>query len=99
MNKKDCENLGCILSSGESKDEIIEKIFVLDSRIKDEFIAFEEVHGRSEAVDELYIELMTERYGHGWCLKKAVTKEISKDIMIEARKTVYGDDYHPSLFK
>jgi len=105
MNKKDCESIGFILSDSESIDEITQRLFELDKRIEPEFIAFEEVAGRSKEVDELTEKLMDEAHkdNHAWLhwslLKKEKLNRTYSECLEEARRTVYGDDYHSSLFK
>ena len=97
MNKKDVENIGYILSKVKTRDELLDEIFELDSRIKDEYEMFEMAMGRSEAVDELTEKLMVERYGHKWPLLRE--KPPYGEVLDEARRKIYGDDYHPSIFK
>ena len=97
VNKKDIENIGYILSSVKTRDELLGSIFELDERIKDEYELFEEAAGRSEAVNELTEKLMVERYGHKWALLREHPPY--GEVLDEARRVIYGDDYHPSIFK
>ena len=105
MNKSDCENIGLILSDFRSIEELKRRLFYLDKRIEPEFEAFEEVAGRDKEVDELANKLMDEAHKdnhawHPWCmLKKENLNRTYADCLDEARKTVYGDDYHPSFFR
>ena len=97
MNKKDVENIGYILSKVRTCDELLDDMFELDPRIKDEYEMFEAAQGRSEAVNELTEKLMVERYGHKWALLREHPPY--GDVLDEARRKIYGDDYHPSIFK
>lgn len=103
MNKKDCEDIGFILSDSKSFEESKHRLFEMDIRIETEFIGFEEVAGRSKDVNELAEKLMDGAHKdtlHHWSmLKKENLKRTYKDCLDEARKTVYGEDYHPALFK
>ena len=91
MNKSDVEKLGYILSDSESWEEAKERVFDIDKRIKDEFLLFEDVAGRHIKVEELFNRLMVDRYGPGWsCLRE---KPPFSEVMEEARRSVYGEDY------
>lgn len=99
MNKKDCESIGYLLSIATSQQEIHESLFALDSRIEPEYIGFEEVQGRSEAVMELFNKIMKDENGPDWCLrKKEFLKRTTKEVMEQARREIYGDDYNPAFF-
>ena len=105
MNKEDCEQIAYLLSEyGEIENEkLFQGIFNMDPRIEQEYIGFEACAGRSEAVNNLANKLMCERnntrYTH-WCLlKKENLKCPYSQCLDEARKEIYGDDYHPSLFE
>jgi len=105
MNKKDCEHIGFILSNSKDFEELKYSLFEMDTRIEPEFIAFEEVAGRSKEVDDLAEKLMDEAHkeNHEWyhwsMLKKENLNRTYGECLEEARKTVYGEDYHPSLFR
>lgn len=99
MNKKDCESIGYLLSIARDPQEIRERLFVLDSRIEPEYIAFEVVQGRDEDVMELFNKIMVDENGPNWCLtKKEFLKHTTKEVMEQARREIYGDDYNPAFF-
>ncbi len=98
MNKKDCDDIGYILSCFPHSDKIRKELFLLDERIEPEYSMYEYTQGRDERVMELFNQKLEQAYGPKWCMLKAVTKEVTKSALTEARKEVYGDDYHPSLF-
>ncbi len=98
MNKKDCDEIGYILSCFPHSDKIREAIFLLDERIEPKYLMYEFTQGRDERVRELFEQKLEQTYGPNWCMLKAVTKKVTKSVMAEARKEIYGDDYHPSLF-
>jgi hypothetical protein len=104
MNKKDCDSIGLILSMSENREDLHERLFELDPRIKEDFEAYERMAGRDIAVDELFDKKMAEKYGTPhWCLLKSTatleSKKVRVELLEEARREIYGDDYHPSLFK
>jgi len=102
MNKKDCEQIGYLLSISYSMEELREGLFKMDQRIKPQWESFEEIQGRSEEVDKLADELMCERNPcsiHWSLLKKEHLKCTYKTALEDARKQIYGDDYHPNMFK
>lgn len=100
MNKKDCENIGYILSRKQSLGELLEHMFELDPRIEPEYVGFSEVQGRSDKVDELALELVERYNGKDWSITKpgSLIKTYGK-CLEEARKEIYGEDYHPGMFK
>lgn len=99
MNKKDCESIGYLLSISRDPQEIREHLFDLDSRIEPEYIGFEEVQGREEDVTELFNKIMKDENGPDWCLrKKEFLKHTAKEVVEQARKEIYGDDYNPAFF-
>ena len=103
MNKKECEYIAYLLSEYGAGEELLQGIFDMDSRIEPGYVGFEECAGRSEKVDELANKLMCERnntpYHHYSLMKKEYLKCSYSQCLEEARKEIYGDDYHPSLFK
>lgn len=100
MNKKDCEQIGYILSISSSQDELRQRLFELDSRIESEYKGFEEVQGRNDEVDALADKIMTEQNGHGQSLiKKEALKCSYGECLEKARRQIYGDNYNPSYFK
>ena len=102
MNKKDCEHIGYLLSVYGANEELLQGIFGMDERIESDYIAFEKVHGRSEAVDELTEKLMCERnntsFYHWSLLGKDKIKCAYSQCLDEARREIYGEDYNSSLF-
>ena len=105
MNKEDCEHLAYLLSEyGEVENEkLFQGIFDMDPRIEPEYIGFENCAGRNKAVNDLANKLMCERnntrYHHWSLLKKEHIKCPYSQCLDEARREIYGDDYHPSLFR
>lgn len=97
MNKKDCERIGQILAETSATDAIVETFCKLDERIRAECEVYNAVNVRREAVSNRFDELMARRLGPSWMIRKAA-REISKEVMTQAQKDIYGDDYHPSLF-
>jgi hypothetical protein len=97
VNKRDCEQIGQILSASHAPEHICDSFFQLDSRIQAEYDGYAEVVGRQDAVDERFHELMNERFGAHWSLRKI--KPDSTPILEQARREIYGEDYHPSLFR
>lgn len=91
MNKKDVENIGYILSETTNFYEIKEQLFKLDKRIEEQYESYKYISGRHEQVDELFDSIMNERYGPQWPLLRV--KPPVKEVLEEARRQVYGDDY------
>jgi len=103
MNKKNCEHIAYLLSEYGADERLLQEIFDMDDRIESAYIGFEKYAGRSKDVDALANKLMCERnntpYKH-WCLlKKENLKCPYSQCLEEARREIYGDEYHPSLFK
>ena len=90
MNKKDCEHLGYLLAVNTPVNwHLCQKVFDMDERIEPEYEFFQEAQGQSDEIIELAEDLMTKyRY-----------KRPYAECLDEARKTVLGDDYDPSLFR
>ena len=100
MNEKDCLDIALILSTPGTLDELKNAIFKLDKRIEPHFIGFEEIQGRSDDVNELTEKLMEKYNGPNWAfLRKTSLVKTYKECMEEARKEIYGDEYHPGFFK
>ena len=89
MNRKDCETIGYILATHLTDPHMNEAFFNLDSRIKPEYEAFEEVMGKDEEVMELHEKMMVEKFGEGWSYLKAAKIE-NKKIYQDAVKEVAG---------
>ena len=90
MNKKDCENLGYLLATNEPVSQrLCQKVFDMDDRIEPEYELFKEAQGESDEIIELTEDLMI----------KCRYKRPYAECLDEARKTVLGDDYDPSLFR
>lgn len=98
MNKKDCMNIGYILADNSAPQRVLDAFFELDPRIKDEYEGYNAVNERTDAVTDRFEAIMRERYGNNWALLKESRLD-SKGIMEQARKEIYGDEYHPSLFR
>lgn len=100
MNKKDCENIGLILAETQAPEEIRKKFFGLDSRIEGEYECYAFIEKRHDAVRERTDELMNERHGTNWALKKA-TKDGKdyRECREQATREIYGDEFHPSLLR
>lgn len=99
MNKKDCENIGLILSEYNFSEEVLEDFFRLDVRIRSEYELFSEGENQRAEVEKRAVELMAEKFGHLWACRKAGTKEEMRNAREQAAKEIYGDDYHPSLLR
>ena len=108
MNKEDCENLGYLLATNEPVSwRLCQKIFDMDDRIEPEYELFKEVRGESDEITDLAEELMIQYnshlYTHNWSHWSTLPKDrlvkTYKECLDEARKTVLGDDYDPSLFR
>ena len=99
MNKNDCLEIALILSTPGTLDELRDAIFKIDKRIEPHFIEFEELQGRSDDVNELTEELMKKYNGLNWVIqKKTSLVKTYKECLEEARKEIYGDEYHPGFF-
>lgn len=100
MNKNDCLEIALILSTPGTLDELRDSIFKIDKRIEPHFIEFEELQGRSDDVNELTEELMEKYNGLNWVIRKKTTLvKTYKECLEEARKEIYGDEYHPGFFR
>jgi len=100
MNEQNCLDIALILSTPGTLGEFRDAIFKLDKRIEPHFIEFEELQGRSKDVDELTEELMKKYNGSNWAFRKKTSLvKTYKECMEEARKEIYGDEYHPGFFK
>ncbi len=108
MNKEDCENLGYLLATNRPVNwHLCEGIFAMDERIEPEYELFQEAQGESDEITELAEELMNQYndnlYIHNWSHWSMVPKDrlvkTYKECLDEARKTVLGEDYDPSLFR
>lgn len=102
MNSKDRDNIGYILANNNTFEEIRQALFELDNGIRNSTKSFEYIQGRDEQVGKVYEEKMESLLGKNWTFKKKAIRDLicnQKEVLEEARKEVYGDDYHPSLFK
>lgn len=97
MNSKDCETIGYILADSRVPDAICERFFRLDERIRTEWEGFCVALGRDDQVMERYQQLMEQRYGTSWALRR--DKQGYREAFEEVRREIYGEDYDPSLFK
>lgn len=78
MNKKDCENIGYILSIHLVDPHMLEMFFNLDTRIEPEFELFGEVQGRSNEIMETHEKMMCEKFGNDWSYNKNAKLENKK---------------------
>ena len=105
MNKKDCENLGYILSTAQCPggidwDYLFSNIFEMDDRIEAEYKDFQAAQGINEEVDNRAAELMVAANGKDWAIRrKNLLVKTYGECLEEARKEVYGEDYYPGMFK
>ena len=101
MNKKDCEHLGYLLATNVPVNwDLCEGIFAMDERIEPEYELFQEAQGESDEITELAENLMIEANGGTYCFtKQGALEKTYAECLDEARKTVLGDDYDPSLFR
>lgn len=89
MNQKDCESIGLHLAYCRSREDLMNNLFAMDSRIKEMYESFLEVRGDDEATQERYYQLMTEEYGKDWVWKKRARLEgRQKEIWDQAYKEV-----------
>jgi len=96
MNKADCEHLGYLLTQYTPGSwDLCKAIFKMDSRIEEEYDAFNEVRGISDEVDALAETLVEERLGLGWACSMSIceVEKIYRECKDEARREIYGDDY------
>lgn len=98
MNKKECEKIGYLLAEYGAPEAMCQGFFDMDPRIEPEYEAYRGVYAREEAVSERFGELMKERFGVSWSLQRA-SKAAQPDLYEQARREIYGEDYHPDLFK
>jgi hypothetical protein len=93
MNKKDCEDIAYILSEYNCPLFIKTKFYSLDERIKDEVGSFDYCKGKDDKVYERMEEIMVEKLGHDWAMKKACTKELTQSVLEQVRREIYKEDY------
>ncbi len=98
MNKKDCEEIGYILSDCGVPREICDAFFELDGRIEPEYTGFLEVRGMFDAVDKRAEELVIMYNGHNWATSRNLVKPYA-ECLEEARREIYGEDYYPGMFR
>jgi hypothetical protein len=103
MNKKDCEHLGYLLSMHNPVNwDLCVAVFAMDARIEPEYELFQEAQGESDEIIELADELIAKYNGHMWWNIVGIpgaTKKTYAECLDEARRTILGDDYDPSLFR
>jgi hypothetical protein len=74
----------------------------MDSRIEPEYELFQKAQGMSDEIVELTEELMVKYNGDMWGTITGIpgaTERTYAECLDEARRTVLGDDYDPSMFK
>jgi hypothetical protein len=98
VNKKDCDEIAYILCEGRLSDDVCALFFALDERIQGNYDDWKYAQGRADGVNDRFEELMVQKHGYSWCLMKSANAE-AKSILEQARRDVYGEDYHPSLFR
>lgn len=99
MNKSDCDKIAYILAKTGAPDEVCSRFFELDERIKKDWDGYKSIIKLDNAVDERFESLMIEQFGDDWMLARACTNKDTARVMDQARQEIYGDNYHPSLFK
>lgn len=99
MNAQDCENIGLALADNEASEFVRKQFYALDPRIEREYEGFRKVIQRDKDVMADFVRRLESRFGKDWCLKKACTPEIRAELLDEARKEIYGEDYCPSFFR
>jgi len=80
MNKNDCDNIGWILANAYSAEyedphRIINEICTLYPKVKEEFLAYSENRIRNEKIDKMRKEILTNKFGANYSIKKACTLE------------------------
>lgn len=96
LNLKDCDRIAYILAETDASEELCEKFFELDSRIRDDWDAYTVVISRGKKAQERFRELMEADFGPDWSITKSA-QPLARARMETALREVYGDDYHPSL--
>ena len=100
MNKKDCEQLGYLLATNTPvSGDLCQKIFDMDDRIEPEYELFQEAQGQSDEILELARELKHKSNPFPQYAPKPGEGRTYAECLEEARRTVLGDDYDPSLFR
>ena len=101
MNKKDCEHLACLLSSHKPVNwDLCKDVFAMDDRIEPDYEIFQELQGQSDEIIELTEDLMREYNGElHFLTEPGAIKKTYGECLEEARRTVLGDDYDPTLFR
>lgn len=89
MNKKDCVDIGYILSEYRVPHVVCEAFLRLDKRIEGEYTGFLEVRGISDEVDERAEELVIEYNGKNWAIRKNLVKPYAECLQ-QAREEIYG---------
>ncbi len=80
MNKNDCDNIGWILADAystqyEDPHRIINEICTLYPKVKEEFLAYSENRIRSEKINKRQTEILTNKFGVNYAIKKVCTLE------------------------
>lgn len=88
MNAKDCDSIAYALAQlvlGEcGVPETVDVVCSLDPRVREEFDGYTAVIRRDAAIDAKFEEIMCQRFGPNWALLKAVTDEVTKQVLDEA---------------
>lgn len=98
MNAKDCERIAMVLAEARAGQNLIDAFDRIDGRIGDltrDYLGIEERH---EQVMARYEELMHARFGRNWPMIRGV-KDAAGGVLEQARREIYGEAYHPSLFR
>ena len=101
MNRNDCEHLGLLLATSNPVNwDLCRSIFKMDDRIEPEYNLFLEAQGESDEIIELTDDLMLKYNGRSYLFTaSSALKKTYGECLEEARRTILGDDYDPSLFR
>lgn len=98
MNKKDCDAIAYILADTDAPSTVRERFYAIDPRIEKEYEGYWKIVEQDRAIDALVDELMIEKLGYDWAVKK-VAKEVLHEVYEQARREIIGDDNAPAKKK
>ena len=93
--------MGLLLATNHPVNwDLCTDIFKMDERIEPEYDIFLEAQGESDEIMELTDDLMLKYNGktHIFTARSALKKTYG-ECLEEARRTILGNDYDPSLFR
>lgn len=99
MNANDCDSIGYVLAEHEALEFVRKQFYALDARIEARYEAYRKVFERDNQVMATYLSRLVERFGTEWCVRRACTSDIQRELFEEVSKEIYGEDYCPSLFQ